>query len=90
VAEPGTVNEVVEYVRAHPGMSATELSHALRRHAASLSSLLVKLVHQGTLQRQSGVGPRGGWGYYHPKPPRVVRKGPSVWVRLARGVDTDL
>lgn len=75
---------LVEYVTENPGKSATEIAHALGRKAASVSSLLRKLVREGVLLRSPGEGPRGGWGY-HPKERLKIRR-PTLWWRIRRGV----
>lgn len=76
--ERGTLGEIVSfYVRQFPGMSATEIANALGLSTASVSSYLTKQVRLGALFRRGGTGPRGGFTYYPPIPPK------TLWERLS-------
>jgi predicted transcriptional regulator len=48
--------------------TAARLAIELDVGLSSLSSLLNRLVKEGKLKRADGVGPRGGYGYYVPRP----------------------
>lgn len=55
--------QVIEYVRMNPGTTSTAAAKGLNMESAVVSSILTKLC-DGPLYRLSGIGPRGGYGYY--------------------------
>jgi hypothetical protein len=73
---------VLAHVQAHPGLSATQIAHAIRQKPSSVSSTLVKEVTAGTIRRLPDGGPRRGWIYVPASPPEPRVLGPSVWARL--------
>jgi hypothetical protein len=64
-----TSAELVDLVRQHPGLSASELSkrHVQEMSRASLASRLTKLTQRGELYRLPYMGPQGGYVYYASK-----------------------
>ena len=75
---PTLRDRLIEFVRANPGLTATQIAKALQLSNDHVASVLVKEVRDGNLERRPGEGPRGGFAYYAPT--TVV--GPSVYDRL--------
>jgi predicted transcriptional regulator len=69
---------LIEYVALHPGLSATQIAKELKLESGTISGMLVKLVGQKLLTRKPGLGPRGGYGYFSPTPPKTK----TSWQRI--------
>lgn len=55
--------QVLQYLRAHPGSSAWQVTHGLKLDRNTVSSLMKRMVDDGSLTREAGGGPRGGYIY---------------------------
>jgi hypothetical protein len=64
-------DRLVEYVALHPGLSATQIAKAVGAKSGTISGQLHLLCHQKRLTRKPGLGPRGGYGYFSPTPPKT-------------------
>jgi len=69
---------LVEYVALHPGLTATQIAKELGREPGTISGILRRLCDQKLLTRKDGVGPRGGYGYFSPTPPKTK----TSWQRI--------
>lgn len=57
---------ILSYLKRHPRKSAWQVSQTLDLDVRTVSSYLKKCADRGTLVRQKGVGPSGGYVYAHP------------------------
>lgn len=70
---------ILDYLRAYPGRTATQVAGALGLKPSTVSSLMHKMWEAEILRGVAGEGPRGGRTYYvkqqNPPPP-------TFWERL--------
>ena len=57
-------SQVVEVVRADPGITNMKIAEVMGVLSNPLSSVLLKLCRRNVLRRVAGMGPRGGYGYF--------------------------
>lgn len=61
--------KIIDYVREHPGSTASQVARAIgeRRYIGGQgppSGILCRLVWRGICRKKTGMGPRGGYGYW--------------------------
>ena len=82
--QESTGNKFIDYIRVHPGLTASELSTALQVHTpASMGALLARWVKNGHLRREGGPH-HGGWRYF---PVGMKTMGPTSWAHILKDGD---
>lgn len=69
-----TIREkILQTLKTAHGLSAWEVAKIIKERPDSVSSILVALHRKGLVTRQSGQGPRGGYGWSLAKEGTCVR-----------------
>lgn len=69
---------ILKYVQDHPWASAGEIGRAIDRSGGAVSSQLLKMCNDGKLVRETGRGPRGGYGYALGEKTRLNKSKPKI------------